>query len=314
MSHLPVLLDEVMQYVDAKNGDLYIDATIGGGGHTKELLRLNPKAKVLGLDWDSESLAKLEADLKKEKLSKRVKLVHANYADIKEVAAREGFSEASGIVLDLGFSSIQLDDVGRGFSFQGKNPLDMRYDRKRELTAADVLNKYQEQKLAEVFKKYGEDNFSRRIAREIVVRRKVSPIADSDEVVHLIQSALPKPIKHKASDSARRIFQALRIEVNGELDNLTKALPDMANLLKPQGRLVVISFQSLEDRIVKTFFNDQARGCICPPDFPYCVCGKKPAMKVLTKKPVTASAQEIAENPRSKPAKLRAAEKTNKTI
>jgi 16S rRNA (cytosine1402-N4)-methyltransferase len=309
MTHYPVLLNEVLQYVGAEDGSSFIDATVGAGGHSRALLKQNQKAKVLGLDRDSETLDQLERELKREKLSSRMVLAHANYADVGKVAAREGFSEASGIILDLGFSSMQLDDPQRGFSFQGAGPLDMRFDRKQQLTAADILNKYQEEKLAEIFKKYGEENFSKRIARQVVVHRKDAPLSGTDEVVRLIRDALPAPVKHKAADSARRIFQAIRIEVNGELASLERALPEMLKLLAPNGRLVVISFHSLEDRIVKNFFNEQARGCICPPDFPHCVCGKSPVMRILTKKPVTASDAELAENPRSKPAKLRAAEK-----
>lgn len=307
--HQPVLLQEVMQYVDATKGSLFIDATVGGGGHAREILKHNKNAKVLGLDLDSESLSQLEKDLKEEELSKRVTLVHSNYKDIAKVAAREGFSEASGIILDLGFSSLQLDEPTRGFSFQNPGPLDMRYDRKQSLTAAEVLNKYQEEKLVEIFKSYGEESFSKKIARAIILRRKVSVFSTTDEVVRVVSQSLPAPIRHKANDHARRIFQAIRIEVNGELRNLEKALPDMIDLLTPGGRLVVISFQSLEDRIVKNFFNLQAKGCICPIDFPECVCGKKPIIKILTRKPVTAQEQELHTNPRSKPAKLRAAEK-----
>ncbi|MBX4188029.1 MAG: 16S rRNA (cytosine(1402)-N(4))-methyltransferase RsmH [Candidatus Doudnabacteria bacterium] len=309
MTHYPVLADEAMQYVGAADGSMYIDATAGAGGHTKAILSRNKKARVLCLDRDSETLEKLEREFKQDGLSDRVKLVHSNYVDVEEVALREGFSEVSGVILDLGFSSMQLDDSERGFSFQSKGPLDMRFDRKQNLTAADVLNKYQEEKLAEIFKKYGEENFSKRIARNVVVHRKVSPLAGTDEVFRLIRQALPGSVRHKANDSARRIFQALRIEVNDELKNLERALPIMVDLLAPKGRIVVISFHSLEDRIVKNFFATLAKGCICPLDFPECVCGKNPIIKILTKKPVTATEAEIKQNPRSKPAKLRAAEK-----
>jgi 16S rRNA (cytosine1402-N4)-methyltransferase len=309
MTHYPVLLEEVLQYVNAAEGTSFIDATVGAGGHARAILKQNKKARVLGLDRDAETLAQLQKEFKSEKLSSRVSLVHSNYADVSKVAAREGFSEVSGILLDLGFSSMQLDDPARGFSFQGDGPLDMRFDRKQQLTAAEVLNKYQEEKLAEIFKAYGEENFSKRIARQVVVHRKVSPLSAASEVLSLIRQALPAPVRHKAADSARRIFQAIRIEVNGELKNLEKALPDMIDLLAPNGRLVIISFHSLEDRIVKNFFNNLAKGCTCPSDFPQCVCGKNPAIKILTKKPVTASDAELAKNSRSKPAKLRAAQK-----
>jgi 16S rRNA (cytosine1402-N4)-methyltransferase len=263
---------------------------------------------VLGLDWDQESLDRLRAETKGEK---RLTLAHANYRHAKQAAAAAGLEKVSGIILDLGFSSLQMDDPARGFSFQAQGPLDMRYDKSQSLTAEAVINDYDEKKLAEVFRKYGEENHSSKIAHEIVRQRKLSRISATDEVFHLIKEALPAPVKHKAADSARRVFQALRIEVNGELDNLQAALPDMLSLLEPHGRLVVISFHSLEDRMVKQFFLKEAKDCICPPDFPECVCGTNPNVRILTRKPVTASESEVSENPRSKPAKLRAAEKTN---
>jgi 16S rRNA (cytosine1402-N4)-methyltransferase len=236
-------------------------------------------------------------------------LVHSNYIGIGKAAEENGFAPADGIILDLGFSSLQLDDSQRGFSFQNNGPLDMRYDRTQKLDAAAVLNQYPEKQLAEVFKKYGEDIHARKIAHAIVVQREDSGISSAEQVFDLIRKALPAPVKHKAADSARRIFQAVRIEVNHELDNLQKALPEMFGLLAPGGRLTVISFHSLEDRIVKNFFLELAKGCVCPPDFPECICGNKPKAKILTRKPVTAGPEELAQNPRSKPAKLRAIEK-----
>ena len=309
MSHFPVLLSEVIQYVDAANGKKFVDATVGGGGHTKEILKQNPDSTVLGLDWDSESLSKLQEEFSQSKLNSRVILAHSNYAEIAKVALERDFGPIDGIILDLGFSSLQLDDQDRGFSFQNSGPLDMRYDRKQTLDAATILNQYSQKELERIFKSYGEENHSSKIARDLVVHRTVSVFTTADQVLRVIKDALPAPIKHKAADSARRIFQALRIEVNHELDNLSVALPKMFELLAPKGRLVVISFQSLEDRIVKNFFLELARGCICPPEFPECVCGNQPKAKILTKKPVTAQDQELAENPRSKPAKLRAIEK-----
>ena len=309
MSHYPVLLSEVMQYVGATSGSKFIDATVGGGGHAKEILKQNAKATVLGLDWDKESLLLLETELKKGKLNSKVILAHSNYAEIAAVAQQNDFQPVDGIILDLGFSSLQLDNQDRGFSFQNSGPLDMRYDRTQILTAATILNQYTEKDLEVIFKKYGEEIHSKKIARDLVVHRKISSFSTADQVLHVIKQALPAPIRHKANDSARRIFQALRIEVNHELDNLANALPEMFKLLAPKGRLVVISFQSLEDRIVKNFFLELARGCICPSDFPQCICGNEPKAKILTKKPVTATDQELAENGRSKPAKLRAIEK-----
>jgi 16S rRNA (cytosine1402-N4)-methyltransferase len=309
MAHYPVLLQEVLQYANADVGTKYIDATVGGGGHTRAILKQNLKAKVLGLDWDSESLERLREQFKKEKLSDRAPLVHSNYIGIRKAAEENGITPADGIILDLGFSSLQLDDDQRGFSFQNSKVLDMRYDRGQKLDAITVLNQYPEKQLAEVFKKYGEDIHARKIAHAIVVQRENSNISSAEQILDLIRQALPAPVKHKAADSARRIFQAIRIEVNHELENLQKALPEMFNLLAPNGRLVVISFHSLEDRIVKNFFLELAKGCICPPDFPECICGNKPKVKILTKKPVTAGPEELAENARSKPAKLRAIEK-----
>jgi 16S rRNA (cytosine1402-N4)-methyltransferase len=309
MAHYPVLLKEVLQYVGAEKGESFIDATVGAGGHSKAIIEANSRAHVLGLDLDGESLKRLEDKFTQSKFGQRVTLVHSNYKNVARAAAEQGLEKVSGIILDLGFSSLQLGDPERGLSFQAAGPLDMRYDRNQKLTAGEIVNKYPETKLAEIFKNYGEENFSRRIAHAIVRQREVSDYSATDEVFRVIQKALPAPVKHKAPDSARRIFQALRIEVNAELENLRKALPDMFQLLEIEGRLVVISFHSLEDRIVKNFFNELAKGCICPPDFPECVCGRKPLAKILTKKPITASEKELAENPRSKPAKLRAIEK-----
>lgn len=309
MKHYPVLLKEVLELVNASQGSLFVDATVGAGGHTKAILTLNPKARVMGLDKDNETLGELKDELAQAKLLDRVVLIHSSYANIAEVASQNGFGKVSGIILDLGFSSMQLDDQGRGFSFQSNGPLDMRYDRKQKLTAAEVLNSYQEHELAEIFKKYGEENFSKKIARSVVVQRQSTPFSTADEVVHIIKAALPGSVRHKANDSIRRIFQALRIEVNHELEDLEKALPQMLKLLEPHGRLAIISFHSLEDRIVKNFFIEQAKDCVCPPDFPQCVCGKEPELKIITKKPVVASESELAENSRSKPAKLRVAEK-----
>jgi len=310
MGHYPVLLKETLEYIGAGSGSTFIDCTVGGGGHSKAILAANRKAKVLGLDLDGESLARLQDDVTASKLDDRFTLAQSNYKDVAQAASAAGFEKVSGIILDLGFSSLQLDDPERGFSFQGQALLDMRYDRRQELTAKEIINKYPEKKLAEVLRKYGEDNNSSRIAHEIVRARKLSDVSTADEVFHLIKEALPAPIRHKAADSVRRIFQALRIETNRELENLTKALPDMVSLLEPKGRLVVISFHSLEDRITKQFFLDQAKDCTCPPDFPECICGTSPNLRILTKKPITASDDEAAENPRSKPAKLRAAERS----
>lgn len=271
-----------------------------------------PKAKFLGIDWDQASLEKLKQKLVQDGLGK-IKLAAGNYSKLKPIAQDSGFDKADAILLDLGLSSIQLDDPSRGFSFQRKGPLDMRFDRSAGITAADILNTYPETKLTEIFYKYGEDSFSKKIAHNIVRERALSPITGTDQVFRLIEKALPKPVRHRANDSARRIFQALRIEVNHELDNLAEFLPQALEFLNPGGRLLIISFHSLEDRMVKRFFLEKSKGCVCPKEFPICVCGKTSEMRIITRKPVTAGESEQNINPRSKPAKLRVAEKvTNK--
>jgi 16S rRNA (cytosine1402-N4)-methyltransferase len=268
-----------------------------------------PKAKVLGIDLDQASLDKLSIVLAQEGLAQRTTLVQGNFKNIKAIAQDNSFVRVLGVVLDLGFSSAQLDDPGRGLSFQVAGPLDMRFDKSKNNTAEIIVNSYSLQQLAKIFKDYGEERLAHKIAAEIVRERSKKRISDTLELFEVIKQSLPKPVVYKASDYARRIFQALRIEVNDELNNLRKALPDVLDLLQPGGRMLVISFHSLEDRIVKGFFNEGAKGCICPPDFPTCVCGRNPLLKILTRKPVTATEQEIAENSRSRPAKLRVAQK-----
>lgn len=308
MTHIPVLLKETLEYLNIETGTKFIDGTVGGGGHALAILETNKQALVLGIDLDISALSKLKENIPSN-LLKRCILVHGSYADIYQIAEENHFLEASGVLLDLGFSSYQLDEGSRGFSFQKQGPLDMRYDSSQSLTAWEVVNRYPEAKLKEIIKEYGEEKFAFKIASEIVKQRISSPIDDTTALLGVITQALPKPYQHKASDTARRIFQALRIEVNAELENLKKALPDALRVLAPGRRLVVITFHSLEDRIVKKFFNDSAKDCVCPPDFPTCVCDKVSVLRILTRKVVTASDEEMASNPRSKSAKLRAAEK-----
>lgn len=309
LMHIPVLLEEVIEYLKPQTGEMFIDGTAGSGGYIHGILKANPKAKVLGMDLDQASLDKIKKDFAERGLGQNVILTHANYATVSEVARKNNFTSVSGFVLDLGFSSEQVDKPERGFSFRQKGPLDMRYDTAQKKTAADVINGYPEKNLTEIFREYGEENFSSRIARNLVKARSEHPFQDTVEVFHVIKESLPKPVRHRAEDSARRIFQALRIEVNGELENLRKVLPDALKLLRPGGRLVVVSFHSLEDRLVKNFFAQQAQDCVCPPEFPTCVCDKASTLRILTRKPIRASLRELEANPRSKPAKLRAAEK-----
>ncbi|OGE88070.1 MAG: 16S rRNA (cytosine(1402)-N(4))-methyltransferase [Candidatus Doudnabacteria bacterium RIFCSPLOWO2_02_FULL_49_13] len=307
--HVPVLLKETLEYLNAASGGRFADGTVGSGGHTIAILNSNPVNQVLGIDLDQTSLDKLRERLVQESLNQRATLVKGNYVDLDSICAEHSITELDGILLDLGFSSDQVDQAKRGFSFQSEGPLDMRFDSSSKVTAEQVVNHYHVHELAEIFKDFGEEKFAGRIAREIVAHRQKGSILSTGQLAEIIKQALPKPIQFKAADSQRRIFQALRIEVNRELVNLKTVLPKCLKLLKPAGRLVVISFQSLEDRIVKEFFNEQARECVCPPEFPTCVCDKISTLRILTRKPATASEEEIKTNSRSKPAKLRAAQK-----
>jgi 16S rRNA (cytosine1402-N4)-methyltransferase len=307
--HVPVLSKEVLFYLDAKKGEKFIDCTAGGGGHIFALNHVNPKAQILGIDLDQASQDNLQKEVGQRGLGQKVKLVRGNYKDIDKIADAEQFGALSGILADLGFSSDQLEDSARGFSFQQDSPLDMRFDQNSRLTAAEVINRYHQKELEKVILELGEERFYRRIASNIVASRKTKPIETTAQLAQAVRTAIPAPVRFKAADSIRRVFQAVRIEVNSELENLKAFLPKALNLLAPNGRLVIISFHSLEDRIVKEFFRQQAKDCVCPPSFPTCVCDKASVIRILTRKPVTASEGEIAENPRSRPAKLRAAEK-----
>ncbi len=309
MAHVPVLLNEVVKYLNAKNGGDYVDATAGAGGHIRGILRSNPTNRVLGIDLDQTSQDKLKDELVQEGLAQRTILVQGSYKDIDKILSEVGKDKVNGIILDLGFSSVQVDDPSRGFSFANDGPLDMRYDKNSGKTAEYIINSYHPKELERIIAEYGEEKFSRRIAGKIIEARKVSPIKTTDQLAKVIKSAIPLPVRFKVNDSIRRVFQAIRIEVNSELDNLKTALPKMLAALDKKGRLVVISFHSLEDRIVKEFFLAESKDCVCPPEFPTCICGKASTIRILTRKPVVASEEEITINTRSKPAKLRACEK-----
>lgn len=308
--HIPVLLQEVLYYLDVRPGGRYIDATIGMGGHAKEIVKKG--GMVLGIDRDPSVIPHLMQDPDLSASGGRFRgndndiiVVQGSFSEIKRIAGENGFTEADGILFDLGMGSHQLDDPARGFSFQREGPLDMRYDRGltqtgrgQTRTAEYIVNIYSEKELVRIFREYGEERkFAKKVARAMVAARKIRPLETTTELYNLI--------KHPST--ARRIFQALRIEVNQELENLEKALPQAVELLKGGGRLVVVSFHSLEDRIVKNFFNRETKDCICPPEFPVCRCQAKASLRILTKKPVPASEQETKINPRSKSAKLRVA-------
>ena len=314
MTHVPVLLKEVLEYLKPAPGKKFIDATIGGGGHAKSILEAG--AELLGIDRDREVAQSLISEFKNQK--SKIKITQDNFADLKKIAQENNFTEVDGILFDLGMGSHQLDDPARGFAFQREGPLDMRYDQRSEVrnriaenqTAAKIVNDYPEKRLIEIFRDFGEERrFARKVARAILKQRKTGTLVTTLELFELIKTALPGKYRFKAGDVARRIFQALRIAVNRELENLEKALPQALEILKLRGRIAVISFHSLEDRMVKRFFLKEAKNCICPPEFPICVCKAQAKLRILTKKPVTASEEETKINPRAKSAKLRAAEK-----
>ncbi len=306
--HTTVLLEETVEAVLPRDGGRYIDCTLGGAGHSERLLeRSAPDGLLLAFDQDTSAIE--HAKQKLQAYEGRVQFVHANFRHIEEEASARNFTEVDGVLFDLGVSSPQFDEGERGFSYRFDAPLDMRMDIRQTLTAADIVNKYSEAELARIFFQYGEEKFSRAIARLIVRRREERPIDSTGELADLVKAAIPAPARRSGPHPARRVFQALRIAVNDELGALEEALQGAFQVLKPGGRMAVITFHSLEDRIVKHAFQALAQGCICPPDFPVCRCGNVPKAKLVTRKPVVPSAQEVADNPRSRSAKLRVVEK-----
>jgi 16S rRNA (cytosine1402-N4)-methyltransferase len=338
--HTPVLLEEVLNYLQPVSGGQYIDATIGGGGHTEAILaRSAPTGRVLGIDRDAQALERVSRRLASQVSSGRLTLVKGNFGELARIvrdeasfsspAASEPFSHVDGILLDLGFSSDQMDDPQRGFSFSVDGPLDMRFDRSQELTAADLVNDASEEQLADIFWRYGEENRSRQIAWRIIRERARGPITRTSQLARLAAAGVP--YKPGAIHPATRVFQALRIAVNNELEELQAALPQMLDILSTGrtrhageweeedgqeqqqestggGRMVIISFHSLEDRLVKGFMRREASDCICPPGVPVCVCGHKARLRILTPRPLMPSREEINNNPRARSARLRAAE------
>jgi 16S rRNA (cytosine1402-N4)-methyltransferase len=306
--HVTVLPAETLDLLAPAHGGRYIDGTLGGGGHTALLLaRSAPDGRALGIDADPAALERVRQRMPEEVTSGRLVLRQGNFAEMAGLARAAGFDPVDGIVLDLGLSSDQLADRARGFSFAADAPLDMRFDSTRGQSAAELVNTLDEGELADLLYRYGEERRSRAIARRIVERRRSAPIARTGELAQLVQSVVHG--RPGGIHPATRTFQALRIAVNDELASLEAALPAAVTLLRPGGRLAVISFHSLEDRIVKRFFQAEERGCVCPPELPACVCGRSPTLRVLTRHPVTAEAAELAANPRARSAKLRAAER-----
>lgn len=302
-SHVPVLLDETIAGLDIKPDGIYIDGTCGGGGHSLEIAKRLTGGRLLGIDRDPDAVAAAT-----ERLSGyNAKVVHGNYSDIKSIAEAEGISSADGILLDLGVSSHQLDTAERGFSYHGDAPLDMRMSQEGR-TAADLVNSLPQSELSRIMFQYGEEKFSRRIAESIVKRRAEKPIETTSQLAEIIGEAVPAKFK-RDKNPCKKVFQAFRIAVNSEFDHLDKGLDEAFGLLKKGGRLCVITFHSLEDRIVKRKFASFCQGCICPPDFPQCVCGRVPEGRLINRKPIEASPEELAVNNRSRSAKLRIIEK-----
>ena len=302
--HKSVLLDETINSLNIKPDGIYVDGTLGGGGHSLEICkRLSDKGRLIGIDQDLDAIAAATERLKDYK--DRVTIVHSNYQDIDAVLKNCSVSGVDGIVLDLGVSSYQLDNVERGFTYREDTPLDMRMNQESTMTAKDIVNEYSEMELYHVIRDYGEDNFAKNIAKHIVKARQEQVIETTGQLNEIIKAAIPAKVRQGQGHPSKKTFQAIRIE----LDVLENSLDTMISWLNPGGRLSVITFHSLEDRIVKTIFKRNMNPCTCPPEFPVCVCGKKPTGKVITRKPILPSEQELAENSRSKSAKLRVFEK-----
>ena len=307
-SHEPVLLGECMQNLAIRLEGVYVDGTLGGGGHSAAILeRLGPGGRLIGIDRDGDAIAAATARLGGDE---RFAALRGNFHDAAELLGALGVRRIDGMLLDLGVSSYQLDEGARGFSYHADAPLDMRMDRSQALTARTVVNEYSQEELARVLREWGEENWAVQIARVICDRRRTHPIETTGELVDVIDAAIPAKVRRRdGSHPARRTFQALRIEVNDELGPLKQALEDAARLLSPGGRLCVIAFHSLEDRIVKQTFRTLQNPCVCPPSFPVCVCGRRPLGRQLTGKPITASPEELERNPRARSATLRVFER-----
>ena len=303
-SHYSVLLHESVDLLDVHEGGIYADGTMGGGGHSEAILSRGA-GRLIGIDRDTDAIAGAKKRL--AAYGDKLTAVHANFSEIKRILRDLGIDMLDGAVLDLGVSSYQLDNAGRGFSYMHDAPLDMRMNRDDELTAYDVINRYSEDELCRIFFEYGEEKWSKRIARFIVERREKKEIISTGELADIIKAAVPQRARQDGGHPAKRVFQAVRIEVNNELKMLEGAIRDFVDVIRPGGVLAVITFHSLEDRIVKQTFASLAQGCICPKSFPVCVCNNKPKVKLLTRKPVLPGSAELEENSRSKSAKLRAA-------
>ena len=307
--HKSVLLKETIEYLNIRPDGIYVDGTLGGGGHAYEVCkRLSPKGRLVGIDQDEDAVK--AANRRLSEFEDREQIIRSNYRQMRSVLESCGIGQVDGILLDLGVSSYQLDDPKRGFTYRVEEaPLDMRMDKRQQFTAGELVNTYSEMELYRVIRDYGEDKFAKNIAKHIVAARAKKEIETTGELTEIIKGAIPAKVRMSGGHPAKRTFQAIRIELNRELEVLEESLGDMTDMLSPGGRICVITFHSLEDRIVKNFFKKSEKPCTCPDDFPVCVCGKESLGKAVTRKPVLPSEEEIEYNPRAKSAKLRVFEK-----
>lgn len=307
-SHIPVLLKETIEGLDIKENGIYVDCTLGGGGHSLEILKkLGPEGRLVAIDQDEKALVAAQKRLSEYK--DQIYFVKSNFAYLESILDSLDIDKVDGVLMDIGVSSYQLDEKERGFSYHQDAVLDMRMDKSQELTAKYVVNNYSKEELENIFWNYGEEKWGRRIAEFIIAEREDKEIISTLELVDIIKKAIPKKVRMQGKHPAKRVFQALRIEVNKELDVLESTLGIAVDRLKLDGRLAVITFHSIEDRIVKTRFIELEKGCTCPPEFPICVCNKKQEIKIINRKPITASKKELDNNRRAKSAKLRICKK-----
>ncbi len=305
--HKSVLLEETIENLNIKPEGIYVDGTLGGGGHSYEIAKRLTTGRLIGIDQDEAAIK--AAGIRLAEFGDKITIVRSNYCDMKQVLHQLQIDQVDGILLDLGVSSYQLDTPERGFSYKEDAPLDMRMDTRNTKTAKDIVNGYGEMELFRIIRDYGEDNFAKNIAKHIVRMRQEKPIETTYELIEAIKAAIPMKLRVTTGHPAKRTFQAIRIELNRELEVLRDTLQDMIELLSPEGRLCIITFHSLEDRIVKSCFKTNENPCICPPSFPVCVCGKVSQGKAVPRKPIVPSEKELEENKRSKSAKLRVFEK-----
>ncbi|MCD6149574.1 16S rRNA (cytosine(1402)-N(4))-methyltransferase RsmH [bacterium] len=311
--HKPVLLEESLEKLNLKKGSVVVDATLGGGGHSLEILkRILPGGKLIAIDRDEEAIKNFKSKLKDLNIGlkkENLELVNDNFAGLGSILEALKIERVDAILADFGMSSDQLEDAERGFSFKKDAELDMRMDQNGKQTAREIINTYSQNHLEKILREFGEERYARKIAKAIILQRKIKPIEKTLRLAEIISSAVPGKYRRGKKHFAVKTFQALRIEVNNELENIKCFLPQAIDILKTAGRLAVISFHSGEDRIVKNLFKENARGCICPPKFPICRCGRKPRIKIISKKPIIPKCEEIEINPRARSAKLRVAEK-----